>query len=367
MDRAGNSRRRFLAACGAALGASTAGCAYAPQSTASDATANEQPTQTPAEEALPDSDASYTQAYRNTVESVVEIRVKTASGSFGQGSGFVYDDRHLVTNQHVVDGASDVHVRFHDGGWQRADLAGADVYSDLAVLEIRDRPDSASPVSLVESDPAIGTEVIAIGNPFGYTGSVSAGIVSGVDRTLPAANGFSIPDAIQTDAAVNPGNSGGPLVTLDGDGVGVINAGSGDNIGFAISAPLINRVAPSLVARGSYDHSYMGVRLMSVTPLVADANDLDRALGVYIDDVLSGSPSDGVLQGSDGQTTIDGQQVPTGGDVITRLDDTPVPTRQALSSFLALETSPGSTVSVELQRDGSRQTVELTLGSRPEP
>jgi S1-C subfamily serine protease len=111
----------------------------------------------------------------------------------------------------------------------------------------------------------------------------------------------------------------------------------------------------------------MGVRLLSVTPLVAEANGLGRALGVYIDEVLSGSPSDGVLQGSEGETTVDGQTVPTGGDVITRLDDTPVPTRQALSSFLALETNPGTRIDVELLRDGERRTVQLALGSRPEP
>lgn len=373
------SRRRFLAACGTTLGVASAGCTLAPMDDG--IAASDPDTTTAVDDSAPTvDDPAYANAYQETIQSVVEIRVHQASGASGDGTGFVYDEDHLVTNQHVVAGAESVYVRFHDGGWQRVRVVGTDVYSDLAVLRIDDRAAEATPIPLFEGAPAIGRRVVAIGTPFGLSGSASAGIVSGVDRTLPAANGFSIPVAVQTDAAVNPGNSGGPLVAVDGtsetDGegnggqppvVGVINAGSGDSIGFAISARLIRRVAPALISRGEFAHSYMGVRLTSVTPAIAEANDLERAVGVYIDAVVDGTVSDGVLRGSDGDQQINGTAVPTGGDVIRAMDDQELPTRQALASFLALQTNPGSTVDVSLVRDGEEQTVSLTLGSRPDP
>ncbi|MFB6139748.1 MAG: S1C family serine protease, partial [Halosimplex sp.] len=148
---------------------------------------------------------------------------------------------------------------------------------------------------------------------------------------------------------------------------GVVNSGGGDNIGFAISAPLVRRVVPALLEDGDYAHPYMGVRLQTVGPLLAEANGVDGRTGVYIAVVRDGSPSDGVLRGSTGNDTVAGRSVETGGDVVVAMDDTPIPTRQALASFLALETSPGDTIDVTVLRDGSEETVELTLGSRPEP
>ena len=313
-------------------------------------------------------EGAYTDVYRSTIDSVAQIQVYTSAPNPARGTGFVYSDEYVVTNQHVVEGAESVSLRFRESEWLSADVVGTDVYSDLAVLSVLDLPDTAAPLALAESDPAVGTEVVAIGNPFRYSGSVSAGIVSGVNRTLPAPNDFSIPDAIQTDAAVNPGNSGGPLVTLEGDVVGVINSGGGDNIGFAISAPLTRRVVPALLDDGEFEHSYMGVRLQTVGPLLAEANDVGERVGVYIAVVRDGGPSDGVLRGSAGETSVAGRTgVETGGDVVVALDDTPIPTREALASFLALRTSPGDTIDVTVLRDGEEQTVELTLGSRPTP
>ncbi|QLH80027.1 trypsin-like peptidase domain-containing protein [Halosimplex rubrum] len=312
--------------------------------------------------------STYTDVYRSTVPSVAQIQVYTGGPTPSQGTGFVYSDGHVVTNQHVVEGAERIYLRFSDGGWLDATVEGTDVYSDLAVLSVEELPESAEPLALRESDPDVGTEVIAIGNPFGYSGSVSAGIVSGVNRTLPAPNDFSIPDAIQTDAPVNPGNSGGPLVTLDGTVAGVINSGGGDNIGFGISAPLVRRVVPALLEDGEFEHAYMGVRLRTVDPLHAEANDVDERVGVYIDLVREDGPADGVLRGSTGETTVAGQSgVGTGGDVVVSMDGTSIPTREALASFLALETSPGDTIDVTVLRDGEERTVELTLGSRPDP
>ncbi|WP_436931200.1 S1C family serine protease [Halosimplex halobium] len=386
MDDSDSSRRRFLAACGTALSAGVAGCSDSilggetedttpvdpepstPGSGPADGDGGADGAAGDFEQFDADGESTYADVYRSTVPSVAQIQVYTGAPGPSQGTGFVYSDGHVVTNQHVVEGAETIYLRFSDSGWLDAAVEGTDVYSDLAVLSVEELPESAEPLALRESDPEVGTEVIAIGNPFGYSGSVSAGIVSGLNRTLPAPNDFSIPDAIQTDAPVNPGNSGGPLVTLDGAVAGVINSGGGDNIGFGISAPLTRRVVPALLEDGEYEHSYMGVRLQTVGPLLAEANGVDEHVGVYIDLVRDGAPSDGVLQGSTGETTVAGQPgVATGGDVVVAMGGTSIPTREALASFLALETSPGDTIDVTVLRDGEERTVELTLGSRPEP
>jgi S1-C subfamily serine protease len=257
-------------------------------------------------------------------------------------------------------------VRFHGGTWAEATVRGADAYSDLAVLAV-DAPSSASPLALVDDEPAVGTQVVALGAPFSLGGSVSAGIVSGVDRSLPSQTGFSIPDALQTDAAVNPGNSGGPLVTLDGRVAAVINSGQGENVNFGISAALTRRVVPALVADGEYDHPFMGVRLREVTPAIARANGLDAAQGVLVVDVLPNGPAAGTLRGSDRETTALGQRVPVGGDVVVALDGTSTPTQAALASYLATETSPGDRLETRVVRDDRTRTVSFELGARPPP
>lgn len=379
MNGPGRSRRRFLAAVGAA--AVGAGCATAPDAASDGPTTAERTSGSPtagqstggqggtagASESGQFAEGSvYTRVYRETIDSVVLIQVLDGTNS-GQGSGWVYDESHVVTNEHVVSGADEVEVQFSSGDWRVGTVVGTDVYSDLAAVRVPSMPAGATPLALLDGDPPVGTRVVALGNPFGLEGSISAGIVSGVNRTLEGRTAFSIPDTIQTDAAVNPGNSGGPLVTLDGRVVGVIDAGGGENIAFAISAALVARVVPALVETGEYRHAYMGVTLSGVTPSIARANDLREARGVIIDDVLPGGPSDGVLQGSDDTTVVDGLRVPVGGDVVVAMDDRPIPGDQALSTFLALETSPGDTIDVEVIRDGERETVQLTLGERPPP
>ncbi|WP_226012605.1 S1C family serine protease [Halomicrobium salinisoli] len=363
------SRRAFLGSLAAAAGASAAGCQIPGESTQSGDADGAAPTGGDAADGAEAtvSGEPYAAVYESVAGSVASVRTYDGGGNGAQGTAFVYDDRHLVTNEHVVSGASDVSVRFQDSGWRNAEVLATDVYSDLAVMETPALPDGAEPLPLLESDPAVGQRVVAIGNPFGYGGSVSEGIVSGLDRTLAAANGFSIPDAIQTDAAVNPGNSGGPLVTLDGNVAGVINAGGGDNIGFAISAALARRVIPALLSDGAFGHSYVGVRLMNVSPPIARANDVPEARGVYIDEVIDGGPAEDVLRGSNGSRPVNGVSAPTGGDVIVSMADAELRARQDLASFLALETDPGDTIDVGLYRNGQRRTVELTLGERPDP
>lgn len=369
MDSDGLSRRRLLAAVGVGV-TGTAGCQSLLTSTDQSGDATTGTPQTPEPEA-PTRDSGegsvYTDVYDEVADAVVSIQVYAGTGRPASGSGFLIDGGHIVTNEHVVAAGDTVYVRYAGTDWREVTVGGTDVYSDLAVINADSVPDSADPLSWASATPAIGTRVVAIGNPFGLSGSVSEGIVSGIDRTLRGANNFSIAAGIQTDAAVNPGNSGGPLVDLDGNVLGVINSGGGDNVGFAISAQLAKQVIPALITDGSYDHPYMGVGLSNVSPTIAQANDFERASGVYINSVVPDGPSDGVLEGSTGSTVVDGVEVGTGGDVVRRLDDTPTPTRQDLAAYLALETSPGDTMAVTVQRDGGTETVDLTLGARPDP
>jgi S1-C subfamily serine protease len=273
-----------------------------------------------------------------------------------------------VTNEHVVQNTENPYVWFTESGWREASGVGRDVYSDLAVIEVRNKPDEATALSLVDDPHAVGTSVAAIGNPFNFTSSFTTGVISGRNRNIQIPQSdFSIADGVQTDAALNPGNSGGPLVTLDGNVEGVVNSGGGDNVGFAISAAMVENVVPALIEDGEYEHSYMGVGLRDVTPRIIEANELPISWGVYIAQVLSGGPSDGVLEGASRDQEIRGRDVAVGGDVVVRMDDWTIPNRERLSAFLALETDPGDTIEVEVVRDDAREVVDLTLGSRPDP
>ncbi|MFW5948991.1 MAG: S1C family serine protease, partial [Halolamina sp.] len=256
--------------------------------------------------------------------------------------------------------------QFASGDWGTAELLGSDPYSDLAALSV-DPPNDAAALPLLDEQPPIGTRVAAVGAPLGLEGSLTSGVVSGVNRSISSVQNFTISGAIQTDAAVNPGNSGGPLLTLDGNVAGVITQSGAENIGFAIDAALTERVIPELIETGSYEHAYLGVQILGVTPLLAEANDLEAARGVYVSAVPSGGPADGVLEGGDEPETVDGTSQPTGGDVIVALDGTRIDTTGQLGSYLALETSPGDEIAVTVIRDGEEQTVELTLGTRPDP
>jgi S1-C subfamily serine protease len=372
------TRRGVLVAAGAALAGGIAGC-QAPVGSRAGTPGTADPVGGPGEiDGVPTGTGAgnaYTQVYRETVDSVVVIQAISEQGS-GQGSGFVLRDadtggnHYLLTNEHVVGGADEIEVLYSREDWRTGDITGADYYSDLAVVEVEDPPDYATPLSLVESEPPIGTRIVAIGNPFGLEKSISTGIISGTNRSMDVnysrPGGFSIPDAVQTDAALNPGNSGGPMLTLGGEVVGVVRAGRGDNIGFGISAALSRRVGTAIIEDGEYEHSYMGVRLSPVSPTIADANDIDTTRGVIVTSVRDEGPSDGVLRGSD-EGQQDGIPVPVGGDVIVALDGTEVATLNDLSTFLALETLPGDTIAVTVIRDGSRTEVDLTLGTRPEP
>ena len=328
-----------------------------------------EPTPAPSAGAGPTADASgdYTRLYQGTIDSVVMLRVRTDDGVVG-GSGFVYDRRgHVVTNEHVVGDAETVAVRFRDGEWHRGTVVGTDVYSDLAVVRVASPPEDLEPLPIAETPPRPGERVVAFGSPFGLEGSITSGIVSGVNRSMPTRNGFAIPDTVQTDAAINPGNSGGPLVSMDGTVVGVNRARGGENVGFAISAAIVERVVPSLISRGEYAHSYVGVVTLEVTPTIAEANGLERASGLLVVGTPSGGPAEGFLRPASGQRTVDGVTVPTGGDVVVGVDGHPIDSHQDFSRYLALQTSPGQSIDLTVVRNGTRETVSFELGRRPTP
>ncbi|MGQ3413250.1 S1C family serine protease [Natrinema sp. LN54] len=362
------TRRRLLRATGvvgaagaaAAFGLGGSGSGVAQNESADSNASNE--TGGPAESEV---GSEYAAVYRDTIDSVVLVTVTGTSGpgtgGGGLGTGFVIDDEYVLTNNHVVEAAREggIELQFSNEEWRAASIVGTDAYSDLAVLRVEDMPEVASGLSLAESEPIIGQEVLAIGNPLGLDASVSQGIVSGTGRSLPSPTGFSIPAAIQTDAPINPGNSGGPLVSLEGEVLGVVFAGAGQTIGFAISAALANRVVPALIEDGSYDHAYLGVGVQPVGPEIAAEIGLEEATGVLVMEVVPDGPADGTLQPA--STTRPGS-----GDVIVAIDGQAIPNQPALSSYLALETSPGDTIELEIVRDGEHQTVEVTLEERPE-
>ncbi|WP_436344634.1 S1C family serine protease [Natronorubrum sp. FCH18a] len=317
-----------------------------------------------------DAEGRYAEVYEETIDDVVLVNV-FGTGEPGRetpgglGSGFVIDE-YVVTNNHVVGGSEMVELQFRDEQWREGTVVGTDIHSDLAVLSVDDMPDGPDGLEFATGGPTIGDEVLALGNPLGLDASISQGIVSGIDRSLPSPTGFSIPAAIQTDAPVNPGNSGGPLVNLDGEVEGVVFAGAGQTIGFAISAALADRVVPTLVEDGAYEHPYMGVTVTPVGPQIAQANDLEEPRGVLVTETIPNGPADDVLRPATGGTTVDGSVVPVGGDVIVAIDEQEIPNQDLLSSVLALETSPDETIPIEIVRDGERGTVELTLESRPD-
>lgn len=352
MERQSTTRREVILAGGTAALTALAGCSsrLSPSAQATD----KEPVDTD------DRPEDYTEIYDQTVDSVVLIETD------GQGTGFMYDADHVVTNAHVVGRANRAGVRFNDGGWDRADVVGVDPHSDLAVLSVDDAPDTATPLPFTDDQPEIGQKVLAIGNPYNLDGTMTSGIVSGINRSIPSPAGFEIPDAIQTDAPVNPGNSGGPLVNLDGDVVAVINSGGGDNIGFGISAALTGRVVPELIETGDYEHSYLGVSFDVVSPAVAAANDLETSRGLLVVQTVDGGPADSALRPSSDIEIVDDQRIAVGGDVILSIDGQSLATGEDLGSYLALNTQPGDTVELRVLRDGTEQTVGVELGARPE-
>lgn len=299
----------------------------------------------------------------------------------GVGSGFVWDKQgHIITNNHVIDGATKIQVVFTDGYTVSAKVVGRDADSDLAVLQVDVSADMLLPVQVADSSQVkVGQVAIAIGNPFDQSNTMTVGIVSAINRTLSAdlsesatTTSYSIPDIIQTDAAINPGNSGGVLVDDQGQLIGVtfaiespVRANSG--VGYAIPSALVQRVVPELIKSGKYQHPYLGVTVASLTPDLAQAMNLNSAQrGALVSSVTSGSPADKAgLKGSTKSITIDGTQVNVGGDVIIAIAGQPVKGNDDLIAYLSSHTSVGQQVSLTVLRDGAEKNLSVTLEARP--
>jgi S1-C subfamily serine protease len=313
--------------------------------------------------------------YRDVSPSVVSVYVATTGPGMGSGSGFVYDATHVLTNQHVTAGQREVELRFVDGQWRTGRVVGEDAYTDLAVVAVPDLPATATPLTVAGENPAPGRPVAALGNPLGLEGSITAGIVSGSNRSMTTSNGFAIPDVVQTDAPINPGNSGGPLVALAPDAdpadpayevVGVNRAKSGDNIGFAVSPAIVDRVVPDLVRDGRYRHSYLRARTLDVTPSVAEANGLDAPRGVLVVDVADGPTGGDSLRACQTTRSVRGREIPVGGDVIVGINGHELRAHEELMRYLITETRPGEPVEIAVLRDGTERTLRVVLGERPE-
>jgi len=321
--------------------------------------------------------------YENVSPGVVSIQVFSQSGS-GLGSGFVIDQEgHIVTNYHVVQGADEVEVHFQSGLKVFGQVIGEDLDSDLAVIQVDVDPGELYPLTLADSNQVkVGQSVVAIGNPFGLSGTMTTGIVSALGRTLQSIRQtetgafFSAGDLIQTDATINPGNSGGPLLNLNGEVVGVNRAirtsgstSSGDpvntGIGFAVSSNILQVVLPSLKDGETYDYPYLGLSaLPSINLVQADLLGLSQATGAYVVEVVPSGPADEAgIQAGDEPTQV--QSLQAEGDLIVGVDDIDVLQFSDLLSYMMLNKQPGDQMEMTVIRDGEQMTFTVTLGERP--
>ena len=326
-----------------------------------------------------DTELSLTDLFQKVEDSVVQITDSSEIDVFESrlGSGFVYDNNgHIITNHHVVSGGGNrLDVTFPDGIVYRASLIGSDPSADIAVLYVEEvSKEKLLPLSLADSSKVrVGERVAAIGNPFGLSGSLSTGIVSGVGRQIPAQEeeGFTIPDIIQTDAPINPGNSGGPLLNMRGEVIGINSAiysttGQFAGVGFAIPSNTIAQVVPSLITTGSYQHPWLGAAGRDMTPGIADRLGLDEPRGFLVMDVVAGSPAEkaGILKGNE-DTIIDGMPIKLGGDVIIAVDNNTVRKIDDLLAYVEREKSVGDDLEVTILRQGQTMEVIATLADRP--
>ncbi|MDW0152822.1 MAG: trypsin-like peptidase domain-containing protein, partial [Nitrososphaeraceae archaeon] len=306
-------------------------------------------------------------------------------------SGFVYDNNgHVITNYHVVVPGSnnnndELQVTFLDGNVYSADLVGFDQFADIAVIKVKNiTSDKLTPLPLANSSALrIGETVVAIGNPFGLSGSMTVGIVSGLGRLLPSneneqnfaatTSSFSIPNIIQTDAAINPGNSGGPLIDTQGRAIGIntaifSNTGVYSGVGFAIPSNTISKVATSLIQTGSYRHPYIGIVGVSLAPDFSKQIGLTQTKGFLVTSITEGSPAEKAdLQEGSTTKTFNGREINTGGDIILKIDNREVTKIDDILAYLESQKQVGDQVHLTILRDNAIRELDLVLGERPSP
>ncbi|MGB7696317.1 MAG: trypsin-like peptidase domain-containing protein [Nitrososphaeraceae archaeon] len=324
-------------------------------------------------------------------KSVVQVTEQDNSNELGSrlGSGFVYDkDGHVITNYHVVVPGSnnndELQVSFLDGNVYSAELVGFDQFADLAVIKVKNiTSDKLTPLPLANStNLRIGETVVAIGNPFGLSGSMTVGIVSGLGRLLPSnengenlgtTSSFSIPNIIQTDAAINPGNSGGPLIDTQGRVIGIntaifSNTGVYSGVGFAIPSNTISKVAQSLIQTGSYRHPYIGIIGLSLTPDLAKQIGLIQTKGFLVTSITKGSPGEEAdLRAGTTTKTLNGRDFDVGGDIILKIDNRDVTKIDDILAYLESQKHVGDKIHLTILRDNTIRELDLVLGERPSP
>lgn len=336
--------------------------------------------------AEPMAPSSLTSIFKRVENSVVQITSKVStvneniivngnpleSQSTRLGSGFVYDsDGHIITNNHVVDGAKTVDVRFVDGNIYSANVVGTDPYNDVAVLQITDdySDEQLLPLPLADSSLLdVGQQVIAIGNPFGLSDTMTAGIISQIGRLLPNhGSGYSIPNVIQTDAAINPGNSGGPLLNMNGQVIGINTAiqsttGEFSGIGFAVPSNTIKRIIPSLIEKGSYAHPWLGVSGTSLVPDIAQKIGLAKNYkGVFVTTVVKDGPA---AKAGIQEASYNINREIKSGDVIIALDGHNVRDIDDLILYLSENKNVGDKVVLQINRNGNIMELTAVLQER---
>ncbi len=331
-------------------------------------------------------DELYTLLYEQVNPGVVAINVYSSEIGSSQGSGFLIDrEGHILTNYHVIESADGIEVIFSTGYRALGTLVGADLDSDIAVIQVDVPEEELAPLVLgSSSDVKVGQTVVAIGNPYGLSGTMTVGIVSARGRLLESmrestvGSNFSSADLIQTDAAINPGNSGGPLLNLNGEVIGINRAIrtngedgvltlSNSGIGFAVPIDIVKRVTPYLIENGKYEYPYLGIVSREELSL-AERNELGLPVnvqGAYVMSVAENGPADnaGILGGS---VETSYAYLPAGGDLIIAVNDQEVRSFSELLSYLVTYNSPGDTVAVTILRDDEELTVPVVLTSRPD-
>ena len=311
--------------------------------------------------------------FEKSEESVVQVNVLRGGSDGGMGSGFVYSQEgYIITNQHVVKDAKKVTVTFLDGEAYIGDVIGTDPDLDIAVVKVSPSNTYLQPITIGDSSKLkVGEKIVAIGNPFGLSGSMTSGIVSQIGRLLPQESGYSIPDVIQTDAAINPGNSGGPLINMKGEVVGINTAiqsitGEFSGIGFAVPSNTVKKIVPVLIEDGEFKHPWMGISGTDVDPELADFRELKSSKGFLVISVIEGSPAEQAgLIGVTETKEIDGRELAVDGDIVLSIDGKTVRKISDILIHLQREKSIGDEMVLSVNRNGEILELTMVLEERP--
>jgi len=347
------------------------------------------PTPTLAPAAVPASDVLSLEQdligiYRAANPSVVNITTKILRTDFfwgatpeeGGGSGFLWDDQgRIITNYHVIENANSIQVSFAPGVVMSAQVVGADPGNDLAVIQVENPPANVHPLPLADSDALqVGQIVVAIGNPFGrFQRTMTMGVISALDRTIKVQEGRVLRKIIQTDADINHGNSGGPLLDSSGRVIGIISAiysPTGANVGVGLAIPInkAKRIVPVLIEKGRYAHPWLGIEHLGyeITPYLAQRLKLPVEQGLLIAKIYQDSPAQkaGVRPAND-EVILGNYRYLIGGDILTAIDGVPLKSWEDLDAYLQENTEVGQTVTLDILRDGQPMQVKVQLGEEP--